>query len=431
MIVEFSVKNFRSIRDLQTISFAATGLKSAEENAEVDTNNIAHDGGMRLLKTVGIYGANASGKSNLIRAIEYFIQAIKNEASSESNLQSLCDPFIYQDGPFETESFFQMVLILQQKKYRYGFTVKNNPDYIDRGSRQLVTNEWLYGTKEKNSGEYFTRKGLETKKETLPGETVIPALPYAHTLFITHAAAFDADGICAEIRNFLLGWTISNFTLGFHAFRFNTLRLIDLENRKFELLELLSAFNLHYSDVVIEKDNPKPNYESITHEKIFFIKEFINNRREIIPVKLNLRNTESAGTQKLFDIAGLLLRAFGLPISGFLIIDEIDSNFHPALLINLIGLFNNPNINKSKIQVLFTSHDTNLMSPNRMRRDQFYFTEKGEDEATRVYSLADLRGVRNDADFAKNYLAGFYGAVPVLEKFTRQMETQKDGTLEY
>ena len=114
------------------------------------------------------------------------------------------------------------------------------------------------------------------------------------------------------------------------------------------------------------------------------------------------------------------MRAFNLPQCAFIIIDEVDSNFHPFLLIKLVGLFNNPLLNKSKSQRLFTSHDTNLMSPSVMRRDQFYFTEKNEDNSTRLYSLADLKGIRNDADFAKQYLAGFYGALPVLEKYANE-----------
>jgi hypothetical protein len=141
--------------------------------------------------------------------------------------------------------------------------------------------------------------------------------------------------------------------------------------------------------------------------------------------------TESAGTQKLFDIAGFLLRAFALPIGGFIILDEIDSNFHPSLLIRLISLFNDTSINKNCIQLLFTSHDTNLLSPDIMRRDQFYFTEKGEDEASRLYSLADLKSIRNDADFAKHYLAGYYGGIPILEQFKQNTPIQLDGTLEY
>jgi AAA15 family ATPase/GTPase len=139
------------------------------------------------------------------------------------------------------------------------------------------------------------------------------------------------------------------------------------------------------------------------------------------PIHLNLKNNESAGTRKLFDLAGLILSVFNNPTPVFIILDEIDSNFHPSLLIKLISLFNNPKYNRSNSQLLFTSHDTNLMSLAIMRRDQFYFTEKKDDESTRLYSLADLKGIRNDADFAKQYLAGYYGAVPVLEDYTLKL----------
>ncbi|MCX6238637.1 MAG: ATP-binding protein [Bacteroidia bacterium] len=424
MIVEFSVKNFRSIKELQTISFVATGLKSSLEFSEIDKNNIAEEGGTRLLKTIGIYGANASGKSNIIRALEYFLQAIKNEASSESNLNSLCDPFLFQENAFNTESFFQIVLFVNNKKYRYGFTVKKNFKVKEKPeekiSKEIIVSEWLYGTKEKSMVEYFTRKGIDIKKEKLPNNDKIPTLPYEHSLFLTHSAAFDREGDCATIRKYINGWTISNFTNGIELFRWNTLLLLEHENKKIDFLELLSSFNLKYSDIILERDSNKPDKDILSQEKIFMMKSYNNKNNDTIDVKLNLSYNESSGTQKLFDLAGLLLRAFNLPISVFIILDEVDSNFHPSLLIKLIGLFNNPLINKSKSQLLFTSHDTNLMSPSTMRRDQFYFTEKSEDNSTRLYSLADLKGIRNDADFSKQYLAGFYGALPILDDYSNE-----------
>jgi AAA15 family ATPase/GTPase len=126
MIVEFSVKNFRSIKELQTISFVATGLKSAEKHAEVDVNNIAEVDNMRLFKTLGIYGANASGKSNVIKALQYFIFAIRNEPTSTSNLNALTDTFLYQDILNRGETFFQIVMIISEVKYRYGCTIRKN-----------------------------------------------------------------------------------------------------------------------------------------------------------------------------------------------------------------------------------------------------------------------------------------------------------------
>jgi AAA15 family ATPase/GTPase len=430
MIVEFSVKNFRSIKELQTISFVATGLKSSEEFSEVDNNNIADENSMRLLKTIGIYGANASGKSNIIKALEYFLQAIKNEPSSESHLSSLCDPFLYQENAIDTESFFQIVLFINNKKFRYGFTVKRNSkirlNIDEKFSNEIIESEWLFGTKGKNMVELFTRNGINVKKDKILNNEKIPALPYEHTLFLTHSAAHDSDGDFVKIRSYIKGYTISNLTKGIELFRFNTIQLIEKENKKNVFLELLKTFNLQYNDIIIERDTNKPEQTVISRDKIFLKKYYHNKNNEKQDILLNLRNNESAGTQKLFDLAGLLLRAFNFTVSVFIIIDEIDSNFHPSLLIKLISLFNNPKLNNSKSQLLFTSHDTNLMSPNIMRRDQFYFTEKNEDDSTRLYSLADLKGIRNDADFAKQYLAGFYGALPILENYSNENTLQND-----
>lgn len=422
MIIEFSVKNYRSIKELQTLSFVATKLDSNREKyPEVDKNNIVeYDKNTGLLKTLGIYGANASGKSNIISALHYFIEAIRKEASSESQLGSLCDPFLFQENSLDTESFFQIMLTLEEKKYRYGFTVKKNPDYSknpEKESKEIITNEWLYGTKETNQGEYFIRENKSIIKDKLPNEKIIPDLPYEHTLFLTHAAAFDKNGVCALIRNFFIGWTISNFSQDLLPFRLNSNILLEKENKKDKVLQLLSSFNLKYENLHIGKKQGKSKEDEYSYDEIFLVKQYKSKKGKPETVVLNLEYNESAGTKKLFDLVGLLIRAFSLNNSVLILLDEIDSNFHPSLLIKLIGLFNNPAINKSNSQLIFTSHDTNLMQPSIMRRDQFYFTEKDNDDATRLYSLANLKGIRNDADFARQYLAGIYGATPMFDNF--------------
>lgn len=439
MIVEFSVRNFRSIKDLQTISFAATGLKSPEDSSYVDTNNIVPIGEMRLLKTLGIYGANGSGKSNVIRAFDYFIDAVRNEASTESRLGALCDPFLYQDDPYAQESFFQIVMILDNKKYRYGFTVRRNdrPGSVNDSindvafSKDIVVEEWLFGQKEKNMVELFTRTNGQVNKDKLGNKEPIPDLTTQHHLFLTYASAFDKDGICAKVRKHITARRISNFKNGFEFFRWNTIHLIEQEGKKQEVLQFLAEFNLRYDDIELDRDPSKPN-EILSHDKIMLVRSFMSSGKEH-KIRLNLSFNESSGTQKLFDLAGVFLRAFKIQGSGLILLDEIDSHFHPSLLLRLVNLLNNPTINKSNTQLIFTSHDTNLLSPSTMRRDQFYFTEKGNDESSRLYSLADLKGIRNDADFAKQYLAGYYGAVPILEDFVEYSDnnTTTDGSLEY
>ncbi len=422
MIVEFSVKNFRSIKELQTISFVATGLKSAEKYAEVDKNNIVEEGGMQLFKTLGIYGANASGKSNVVKAFSCFIKTITQEPSSQSNLSELCDPFLFQENAAETESFFQIVLIITGVKYRYGFTVKRNKpnkDGILGYSQEVVTNEWLYGQKQKNMRPLFKRSGQKVNSNLPDADKIPTSTPYEHSLFLTYAAAFQTrEECCNEIRNFFKFFTIHNLNPLNHIDSDTSIYYVYHSDEKKAMIDLLSVFDLKYHDIYIEEDLP---IETITKNDIFLTK-----RKHNQDVILNLRKNESEGTQKLFDLAGLLLRAFNsIPSSGFLILDEIDSNFHPALLIKLISLFNNPEINKANSQLLFTSHDTNLMSPAIARRDQFYFTEKNEDESTRLYSLADLRGIRNDADFARQYLGGYYGALPILEDYETTTTTNE------
>lgn len=428
MIVEFSVKNFRSISDLQTISFVSTNLKSSKENEHVDLNNIVADNSLKLLKTIGVYGANASGKSNIIKALEFFCEAISDLPSPESRLSKLAQPFLYQDYSENTESFFQIVLIIEEKKYRYGFTVKRNLDSIDipNTSREIITNEWLFGPKNTNQGKYFTRTNLEVDKASLPGSESIASLEYEHTLFLIHAASYNKD-ICAKIRNSISGFITSKFSLRADFYRFHSIRQIEDVKLKPKFLDFLRSFGLNYNDIYFKKDGDSASNNKFPLEKLFLTKTACHDEK--MNITLNMQENESDGTKKLFDIAGLLLHAFNLKVSGLIILDEIDSNFHPSLLIKLISLFNDPEINKSNVQLLFTSHDINLMNPSLMRRDQFYFAEKEKNEGTRLYSLAELKGIRNDADFAKQYLAGFYGGTPILSEFLNDKNLEKDGTL--
>ena len=413
MIVEFSVKNFRSIKELQTISFVASSLDSnSEKYPELDTNNIVQAGETRLLKTVGIYGANASGKSNIIRGFDAFVQFIAAPPSAESRLGDLTDPFLFQAGSRESESYFQVILLIQGKKYRYGFTARKAQGDIDPvDAAEVVTSEWLYGPKEKNQVKYFTRTGMSVARHSLPGAENVPPLPYAHGLFLTHAAGF-ADGICAEIQTYLRKFVVSNVRAENPIYRFHSINMVNDPLRRRSLLDFLSYFDIEYSDIRFDRDFEQSDLRKVTLENIVPIRQLPQSPA----IELNLKKTESQGTIKLFELAGLLIRAFDGSDSGLIMLDEIDSNFHPKLLIKLIELFNTPTINKSGTQLLFTSHDTNLLNPALMRRDQVYFAEKDLAGGTMLYSLANLKGVRNDADFARQYLAGIYGALPVLHE---------------
>ncbi len=445
MIVEFSVKNYRSIKDLQTLSFEATDIVSnPEKYPDVDKNNIVEVGDMRLLKTVGIYGANASGKSNVVRAFLDFCKVVGAlQQPSGEILKDLAQPFLYKKDTDDTDSYFQIVFMLGGKKYRYGFTLKQtfqptyvgattsledrikehksaNPevDYVfhkipDKNASNLtkyyagintyqITYEWLYCYENESKIQYFLRKGKEVEND-LPDKKPTPDVPHEHTSFLTHAASFGSE-ICSIIWNFIGNIHKSTKT--------DTNFLLDSEEGKQQLIDFLAAFGLDYLDIYKVRNIGQP-------EKVYLKK--IPNR----DVDLELRMHESEGTQKLYNLAGQLLDILNLQAQSCIIaLDEIDSRFHPKLVLKLIEAFNDPEVNKSNAQLLFTSHDISLMHPAVMRRDQFYFTEKNLDEETRLYSLSDLRGILNDANFARQYLAGFYGGVPSLARFVTEPITQ-------
>ena len=426
MIIEFSVKNYRSIKDLQTISFKATGLKSPADS-ETDAKNIFKNNDLSILKTIGLYGANASGKSNMLMALSYFVRAVRFQTSLPTWLESLYEPFLFDSC--DEGCFFQIVLLLNNKKYRYGFVVNKLGNITGDGKTSdiCIESEWLYGNVEKKMKRLFLRVGSEVKENNLPTseESIIPTkIPYLHTLFLPYAAGYDAEGIPTHIVDYLNLNFISNISLK-ESFRFVSLRT--LEAFKEDILDILRQFNMNYDDIELVEDgnNAKKDYFNFPLEKIILVRNSPTKDNERL--LMNLERNESAGNKKIFDLVGILWMVLYAKKNRLLIvIDEIDSNFHPSLLIKLIEMFNDPKINKNNSQLLFTSHDTNLMSPSIMRRDQFYFAEKQSDESTKFYSLADLRGIRNDADFARQYLAGYYGALPVLNSYTEKEEEENE-----
>jgi AAA15 family ATPase/GTPase len=181
-----------------------------------------------------------------------------------------------------------------------------------------------------------------------------------------------------------------------------------VKTRQGELvLSWLKKAGLIYSDINVNEYGG--GYENVLLKKAVLDR----SGKAVGDADLDLELNESSGTKKFYYSIGILHQLFQQ--GGVMVSDEIDNNFHPSLLQEFIRFFNNPTINRAGAQLLFTSHDTNLLNPGILRRDQIYFTEKNITDETILYSLADLKGIRNNADFARQYLAGFYGALPILE----------------
>lgn len=399
MLVEFSVKNFRSIKDLQVVSFVATNINGTSET----NSNIVSDAGERLLKSVGIYGANASGKSNVIKAMELFFQTVAFSSMDTSLLYRLCQP---HRSTLDEGSFFQVVFTLKSKKYRYGLLVASthNESMVTSASAEaVIVNEWLFEQNSECEDVVFIRQHNSILEACMP-EMKVKVDAAGKTSLLAQLHASNVNPVTTDI--FALFRNIAASTVSYKHF---SMACFKNESMKSDMLELLDSFGIHYEDMKIigEIENSS---NRIPFEKIRF--------RKTIGGKcywMNLGYDESEGTRRLFEFAGLLIMIEHVGDAFVFFVDEIDNNFHPSLLIQLVNFVNSSH--NSRSQLVFTSHDTNLLSPKVLRRDQIYFTEKQMDESTKLYSLADLRGIKDDSNFAKQYLAGFYGAKPLLHTF--------------
>jgi len=414
MILTFSLGNFRSFHEIQTIDFRATGLVS--EDKEVDNNNITMVADSPVLKTVGVYGPNGSGKTNLIKGLEFFKSMVKNSLGSEGLLKDKFSPFVLSSDVQNNKGYFQINMLIDKKKYRYGFTLKN---------QNGIAEEWLFGPADKNETFYFKRHGqkIEFNKERFSEGDSLPLEKLRQdTLFLTFVSSYNGE-TSNKIREFISNKAIfENENLIISQYRvfnddYNLTNLLIKSGNKSTILKWLQNAGLFFEDVRIANTG-----EGSPFSLVMLSKKVFNSKGEVTGTyELWIDENESSGTRKFYSYIGQLHKLF--TEGGILVVDEIDSNFHPSLLLKLISFFNNPELNKANAQLLFTSHDTNLLDPNVLRRDQIYFTEKSLQEATILYSLADLKGIRNNADFARQYLAGLYGALPVLGDYVTAEKT--------
>jgi len=411
MIIQFTAGNYSSFDRPQTLNFRATGLDSPNEN--VETGNVANLGGERFLKIIGVYGANASGKSNLLRAMSLFRAMVVQSMISEDLALRNVNPFRQSQGGPDQPSFFQIVLLLENKRYRYGFTLQKDGN---------IGSEWLFGPAVRNETYYFKRIGdqFEINEEWFSEGYSLPMENLRNdALYLTFCSTYNGP-IARSIRTFFGTKVTSEVPIrrgvrggisigGVYGL---TNKLVE-EGHEELILSWLREAGLNYKNIILTKIDDMS-------KRTFLVKNVYDEAgNNIGETQMDLTADESEGTKKFYMLIGKLHRKFSE--GGLFIVDEIDSNFHPSLLRKIINLFQNPEINQANAQLLFTSHDTTLMDPELMRRDQFYFTEKNIFDSTRLYSLADLKGIRNNADFARQYLAGLYGALPILSNYLEEL----------
>lgn len=433
-IQEFSFGNFKSFKDIQTLNLTAAKIKS--KNKEIDETNILDENNIEFLKTKAIYGANASGKSNIIKALGTFIHIIRNSIKDEKVLL-LIDSFRLSSVTENEPSFFQLIFWHKDIKYRYGFELNDKKIYA----------EWLYSTPNKRELPLFIREGQEIievdKTNYKEGFKLVSLFNEEageneifrnNSLFLSTLASFGFGKLSKELVNAISSIIIIS-GLGHQGMYKVAGDAISNEEKKKYIVDFLK-----YGDVGIEDidaveisqdelpenadDDLKRDFQKEKKKKflISFRKKYNENHEVIENESFSFGMDESEGTQKLFELSPFIFEA--LNDNRPIIIDEFDARFHPLLTRKIVELFNSKsNINS---QLVFTTHDTNLLSSDLLRRDQIEFVEKDKYGASHLYSLVEFKGIRNNASFEKDYIEGKYGAIPFLGDFNKLINSDSN-----
>ena len=419
MIVQFTVGNFLSFNAKQMLNLEARGI------SELKTN-ICTFKAEKILRSMVIYGANSSGKSNLIKAMERMREVVLSSVRLNDSDELEYSPFLLSIETDSLPTFFEIIFWKESIRYRYGF---------EYNLRQ-IENEWLFaGKSEKSEKTLFIRiiEGIAVDAKYKEG-VGIESKTNNNRLFVSLVAQLGGP-ISKQILEFFKNYNVLS-GLDHNDYKGFTTRMLHKNlNGCEESLELYQKLKLGFQDIkAIESDfNLSEIPENLPDElRIKLVKDLTGKRNislktvhnkydkkgEIVDFVLfdKLKN-ESEGTNKIIDLSGPIFDT--LKFGKALIIDELDAKLHPLITMRIVELFNSPISNTKNAQLIFATHDTNLLGEELFRRDQIWFTEKDEHEQTELYSLYDFNlpdgsKVRNDSNLEKNYIRGRYGAIPFI-----------------
>lgn len=393
MILEFCVSNYMSIKNELKLSFIATTLKESLTEAN-DTVTLA-DTNLSILRSAVIYGANASGKSNVLKAFAFYKRFITDSFKSSQAGESIdVENFRLNSTTINEPTTMEATFTDGDFIYRYGFEV----------SSKAVHAEWLFQRAKKKRGkevEIFYRENEAITvhpKSDLIQELVNKKMIRENALVLSTAAQFNETKAVS-----ILGWLYDTsvlFCSEDDKLWQQAIRHLDNENVR----QRITAF-AKYADLGIESISKIDNHIVSNH------RQFDDDGQEVNNVAFSFTGNESEGTIKYFSLAYPIIDA--LDNGKRLVIDELDSKLHPLLVRKIVTLFNSAETNPKGAQLLFSTHDTFLLSAGLFRRDQVWFTQKDNFGATEAYSLAEYK-VRSSSPFERDYLQGRYGATPII-----------------
>ena len=409
MLAEFRVTNYKSFKDEQVLSLIA----STEESKGPNSIKI---GNHSILKTAVVYGANASGKSNLIKAMACMRDIIDNSAGYKPSDKLPVVPFLFDEETKDQPTTFEATFFIDSIRYQYGFSA----------TRDKIHNEWLLTWPKGKPQTWFKRDINESEPyfgPSLKGKS--KSIWYKvkdNSLFLSVAAQWNHKQLSKvyewfnkKLRELPEQSEASLFTDyllvkatdsdGFHELALKMLKQADFGIDDFEIEHII------VDEPVFPEDKLDEEMLEFSEKPLIRKKMFHCGRK----YSLNLEE-ESDGTQKCYSLLAPLLLSVRFGHTVFK--DELELNLHPLLTREIVGSFRGNEDGGCSAQLIFTTHDTTLLDPELFGRDQVWFTEKDKQGATQLYSLADYKEtVRKDEAMQKRYLSGRYGAVPVLERF--------------
>lgn len=380
MILLFRLNNIFSFRDETTLDLQAAKIQT--EKGKALSGNMFPAAGGQVLKSVSVFGANASGKSNVIKGIKACVDMIRNSHTYNENTIFAVAPFKF-DGYDKNPSSFFVRFIIDGIEYEYSFSMTRTEIlteqifYYPRGRRSLVfSRDESKGPDKKNIYEF---------KQAIKRPMDVAANTSRKTLFISRASQMDRD-IAKRVFRFFSEDVVLDYK--------ESAMPIDsfMKTRKEQILEILNTADSDIVDIKIQGNA---------------LKTFHRGNPDIA---FDFDTEESEGTKTLFQ---MMLSMIDIIRNGrTLLIDEIDTSLHPHLVEYIINLFNN----SDNAQLIYTTHNTHLLNTDFQRRDQVYFVNKREDGCSDLYSLYDFKDFRDTFDMEKAYLQGRFDAVPYLSR---------------
>ncbi|NSX04019.1 AAA family ATPase [Cupriavidus gilardii] len=414
MLVEFRVKNFRSLRDEQVLSLVASKDASLADTNTVESGLKAAP---RLLSSAVVYGANASGKSNLIKALQYMRGVVVESATVVQPGQTYAvQPFRLDTASAEEPSEFEVTVILSGVRHQYGFAMTQQRIVREHllVYKAFKPQRWFERHYDASSGKdvYEFGTGLKGSKTLWENAT------RSNALFLSMAAQLNSEALRP-----LFDWFASSLVLFNEQALLNpqvSIEMLKQPGGRKRICDFLTSADISIADIeVVTRKVPgqtmhfdvaagksELRYEEVEQQQLRF--SHTTGRGTAV---FDLMD-ESSGTRNLLFLAGPVLDI--LEKGQTLVIDELDTSLHTLLVRELVRMFHRPEINTGGAQLIFTTHDTSLLdAPDLFRRDQIWLVEKDNEQASNLIALAEFSPRKNEA-LERGYLIGRYGGIPFV-----------------